>query len=81
LPFSIIGGDKEKSEGDKVRIKRILNNNSVISTKGNKKLNDSIYIHLTDDIHFAIERYKNYLPIKNGLIWETRQLYKNVLIK
>jgi beta-glucoside operon transcriptional antiterminator len=41
-----------------------------------KKLNDSIYIHLTDHIHFAIERYKNNLPIKNGLLWETRQLYK-----
>ncbi|MGD8192120.1 BglG family transcription antiterminator LicT [Brevibacillus ginsengisoli] len=42
-----------------------------------KKLNDSIYIHLTDHIHFAIERYKNNLPIKNGLLWETRQLYKD----
>jgi beta-glucoside operon transcriptional antiterminator len=41
-----------------------------------KKLNESIYIHLTDHIHFAIERYKNNLPIKNGLLWETRQLYK-----
>jgi beta-glucoside operon transcriptional antiterminator len=42
-----------------------------------KKLNDSIYIHLTDHIHFAIKRYKNNLPIKNGLLWETRQLYKD----
>ncbi|MBT2738882.1 BglG family transcription antiterminator LicT [Bacillus sp. ISL-7] len=42
-----------------------------------KKLNESIYIHLTDHIHFAIERYKNNLPIKNGLLWETRQLYKD----
>ena len=41
-----------------------------------KKLNDSIYIHLTDHIYFAIERYRNNLPIKNGLLWETRQLYK-----
>ncbi|WP_028402093.1 BglG family transcription antiterminator LicT [Ectobacillus panaciterrae] len=41
-----------------------------------KKLNDSIYIHLTDHIHFAIERYRNGFPIKNGLLWETRQLYK-----
>ncbi|WP_227995213.1 PRD domain-containing protein [Oceanobacillus sp. CFH 90083] len=29
-----------------------------------KSLNDSIYIHLTDHIHFAIERYKNNQPIK-----------------
>ncbi|USL39561.1 BglG family transcription antiterminator LicT [Priestia megaterium] len=42
-----------------------------------KKLNDSIYIHLTDHIHFAIQRYKNNLPIKNGLLWEIRQLYKD----
>ncbi|PKG24695.1 BglG family transcription antiterminator LicT [Niallia nealsonii] len=42
-----------------------------------KKLSDSIYIHLTDHIHFAIERYKKNLPIKNGLLWETRQLYKD----
>ena len=46
-------------------------------TKLGKKLNDSIYIHLTDHIHFAIERYKKNLPIKNGLIWETKQLYKD----
>jgi beta-glucoside operon transcriptional antiterminator len=41
-----------------------------------KKLNDSIYISLTDHIHYAIERYQNNLPIKNGLLWETKQLYK-----
>lgn len=42
-----------------------------------KKLNESIYIHLTDHIYFAVERYKSHLPIKNGLIWETRQLYRD----
>lgn len=41
-----------------------------------KKINDSIYIHLTDHIHFAIERYNMGLPINNGLLWETKQLYK-----
>ncbi|ASA20735.1 BglG family transcription antiterminator LicT [Paenibacillus donghaensis] len=41
-----------------------------------KKLNESIYLHLTDHIHFAIERYRKGLPIRNGLIWETKQLYK-----
>ena len=40
------------------------------------KLNDSIYISLTDHIHFAIERYNQNLPIKNGLLWETKNLYK-----
>lgn len=42
-----------------------------------KKLNDSIYLHLTDHIHFAIERYRKNLPIRNGLLWETKQLYKD----
>jgi beta-glucoside operon transcriptional antiterminator len=41
-----------------------------------KKLNDSIYISLTDHIHFAIERFNNNVPIKNGLLWETKHLYK-----
>jgi beta-glucoside operon transcriptional antiterminator len=42
-----------------------------------KQLSESIYLHLTDHIHFAIERYKNNLPIKNGLLWETKQLYRD----
>lgn len=41
-----------------------------------KKLNDSIYISLTDHIHFAIERHNDNLPIKNALLWETKHLYK-----
>lgn len=50
---------------------------SYAKMKLGKKLNDSIYIHLTDHIHFAIKRYKNNLPIKNGLLWETKHLYKD----
>ncbi|WP_413377132.1 BglG family transcription antiterminator LicT [Alkalihalobacillus sp. 1P02AB] len=41
-----------------------------------KHLNESIYLHMTDHIHFAIERFKSNLPIKNGLLWETKHLYK-----
>ncbi|WP_413376731.1 BglG family transcription antiterminator LicT [Alkalihalobacillus sp. 1P02AB] len=41
-----------------------------------KKLNDSIYISLTDHIHFAIKRYNNHIPIKNGLLYETKHFYK-----
>lgn len=41
-----------------------------------KKLDNSVYISLTDHIHFAIGRYKNNIPIKNGLLWEIKQLYK-----
>lgn len=41
-----------------------------------KKLDDSIYIALTDHIYHAIDRYKNNIPIKNGLLWEIKQLHK-----
>lgn len=41
-----------------------------------KSLNDTIYISLTDHIHYAVERFKKGLIIKNGLLWETKNLYK-----
>ncbi|MBY8911917.1 PRD domain-containing protein [Bacillus sp. YC2] len=42
-----------------------------------KKLNDSIYVSLTDHIHFALERHQKGLDIKNALLWETKRLYKD----
>lgn len=42
-----------------------------------KKLNDSIYVSLTDHINFAIQRNKKGLDIKNALLWETKRLYKD----
>lgn len=39
------------------------------------KLNQSIYIALTDHINFAIERYRNGLELPNGLLMEVRQFY------
>ncbi|RHW05915.1 BglG family transcription antiterminator LicT [Bacillus cereus] len=42
-----------------------------------KKLNESIYISLTDHIHFAIERNKKGIDIKNVLLWEIKRLYKD----
>ncbi|ASB91383.1 PRD domain-containing protein [Bacillus sonorensis] len=42
-----------------------------------KKLNESIYVSLTDHIHFAIERHKKGLDIKNALLWETKRLYRD----
>ena len=41
----------------------------------NKKLNDSIYIQLTDHIKFAVERSKEGIKVTNGLLWETKSLY------
>lgn len=42
-----------------------------------KKLNDNIYISLTDHISFAIERYKKGLNFKNALLWEIKRFYNH----
>jgi len=39
------------------------------------KLQDSLYITLTDHCYFAIERQKKGLAIKNVLLWEIKRLY------
>lgn len=41
-----------------------------------KKLNENIYVSLTDHINFAVERQQKGLEIKNVLLWEVKQLYK-----
>ncbi|MFN2744850.1 MULTISPECIES: BglG family transcription antiterminator LicT [Bacillus] len=50
---------------------------SYAKMKLGKKLNDSIYVSLTDHIHFAVERQQKGLEIKNALLWETKRLYKD----
>lgn len=42
-----------------------------------RKLNESIYVSLTDHIHFAVQRHQKGLDIKNGLLWEIKRLYKD----
>lgn len=39
------------------------------------KLQDSLYITLTDHCHFAIERQKKGVTIRNVLLWEIKRLY------
>lgn len=39
------------------------------------KLQDSLYITLTDHCYFAIERQKKGLVIKNELLWDIKRLY------
>lgn len=46
-------------------------------TQLGKKLNDNIYISLTDHIYTAVERYKNGIILKNALLWDTKRLYKD----
>lgn len=42
-----------------------------------KKLNESIYISLTDHIYTAIQRYKEGITIKNILTWDIKRFYKD----
>lgn len=43
--------------------------------KLNKKLNDNIYITLTDHISFAIQRNQEKLEYHNALLWEIKKFY------
>ncbi len=42
----------------------------------NTELNDSLYLSLSDHIHFAITRMREGLPLGNALLWEVRKFYK-----
>ena len=39
------------------------------------KLNQSIYVTLTDHIKFAIERYQKGINLENALLWEIKRFY------
>lgn len=41
----------------------------------NIKLNDNIYITLTDHLNYAIERKKQGIEFKNALLWEIKKFY------
>ncbi|MGD8192039.1 BglG family transcription antiterminator LicT [Brevibacillus ginsengisoli] len=41
-----------------------------------KKLNENIYVSLADHMNYAMERHRKGIEIKNALLWETKQLYK-----
>lgn len=42
-----------------------------------KRLNQNIYITLTDHINFAIERFRNGMVFSNPLLWDVKQFYKS----
>jgi len=46
-----------------------------LATQRLGKLQESLYITLTDHCYFAIERQKKGLAIKNVLLWDIRRLY------
>ncbi|MBS4210445.1 BglG family transcription antiterminator LicT [Bacillus sp. FJAT-50079] len=41
-----------------------------------KKLNEGIYISLSDHLHTAIQRIKEGIHLKNALLWEIKRFYK-----
>ena len=40
------------------------------------KLNENIYLTLTDHISFTINRYKNNMEMKNSMLWDIKRLHK-----
>ncbi len=42
-----------------------------------KRLNQNIYITLTDHINFAVQRFNNGMQFSNPLLWEVKQFYKS----
>jgi beta-glucoside operon transcriptional antiterminator len=46
-----------------------------LATQRLGKLQENLYITLTDHCHFAIERHKKGVVIKNVLLWEIKHLY------
>lgn len=40
------------------------------------KLNENIYLTLTDHISFSVSRYKNHLEMKNVLLWDIKRLHQ-----
>lgn len=59
-----------------------LSNEIISYAKENlgKKLNDSIYISLTDHIYTSIQRLSDGVVVKNALLWETKRFYKDEFI-
>lgn len=42
-----------------------------------QKLNENIYITLTDHINFAVKRFKKGMMFPNPLLWEVKQFYRS----
>ncbi len=65
---------------EKVPLEHIQLTNDIISyakASLGKKLNDNIYLTLTDHINFAISRIRQGLTLKNALLWEIKRFYNH----
>ncbi len=40
-----------------------------------RKMNESIYISLTDHLHMAVQRFREGIQIRNMMLWEIRRFY------
>lgn len=50
-------------------------------TKLGRKLNDMIFISLTDHLHTALERIKQGIEVKNFLLWDIKRFFQmNILL-
>lgn len=45
-------------------------------SKLNTKLNENIYLTLTDHISFSISRYEQNLEVKNSMLWDIKRLHR-----
>lgn len=72
--------DKLKSLLEKLPMEHVKVSYEIISyakrTLG-KRLNQNIYITLTDHINFAVHRYKNGMQFTNPLLWEVKKFYRS----
>ncbi|WP_411167462.1 BglG family transcription antiterminator LicT [Clostridium sp. MB05] len=49
---------------------------SYAENKLEKKLNENIYLTLTDHISFSVTRYRENTLIRNSMLWDIKRLYK-----
>lgn len=72
--------DKLKSLLEKLPMEHVKVSYEIISyakrTLG-KRLNQNIYITLTDHINFAVHRYQNGMKFTNPLLWEVKKFYRS----
>ncbi|GAA0858195.1 MULTISPECIES: BglG family transcription antiterminator LicT [Clostridium] len=71
--------DKFQELFNKIPIEHMKLSGEIIEfaeSKLNKKLNEGIYISLSDHTYTAIKRIKNNITVKNALLWEIKRFYK-----
>ena len=71
--------DKFQELFNKIPIEHMKLSGEIIEYAENtvgKKLNEGIYISLSDHTYTAIKRIKNNIIVKNALLWEIKKFYK-----